>query len=281
MKCIGIISLSNGLPTKNKYIIDELELLLESMNIKVIKASTIFSIDFSPHEIGKERGNELMKLYNLPEVDAIFDVSGGDLANEVISHIDFNFIKNHPKPFFGYSDLSVILNCIYSQTGTPSYLYQIRNIVLDMTSNALNKFKDFVTDTNQDLFKFDYSWIRGDHMSGILVGGNLRCTLKLAGTKYMPTFKEKIILLESLGGDVSKISTYLTQYKLMGAFDEASGIILGSFTEMEKKNLSPSVEELILNIADNPNLPIIKTYEIGHSYSSKGAVIGNFYSFYK
>jgi muramoyltetrapeptide carboxypeptidase LdcA involved in peptidoglycan recycling len=281
MKCIGIISLSNGLPTKNKYIIDELEVLLKSINIKVIRASTIFSIDFSLHETGKERGKELIKLYNNPEVDAIFDVSGGDLANEVISYIDFNVIKNHPKPFFGYSDLSVILNSIYSQAGTPSYLYQIRNIVLDMTSNALNKFKDFVTDTNQDLFKFDYSWIRGDQMSGFLVGGNLRCTLKLAGTKYMPTFKEKIILLESLGGDVSKISTYLTQYKLMGAFDEANGIILGTFTEMEKKNLSPSVEELILNIADNPDLPIIKTMEIGHSYSSKGAVIGNYYSFCK
>lgn len=281
MKCIGIISLSNGFPIKNKYIIDELELLLESINIKVIKASTIFAVENASYKTCKDRGIELMKLYNNPTVDAIFDISGGDLANEVISYIDFNVIKDHPKPFFGYSDLSVILNSIYSQTDIPSYLYQIRNIVLDRTCNSFNKFKDFAMNINQDLFKFDYSWIRGDHMSGILVGGNLRCTLKLAGTKYMPTFKNKIILLESLGGDVSKISTYLTQYKLMGAFDEANGIILGTFTEMEKKDLSPTVEELILNIADNSNLPIIKTYEIGHSNISKGAIIGNFYSFYK
>ena len=56
MKCIGIISLSNGLPTKNKCIIEELELLLKSINIKVIKASTIFAVDGSSCGTGKERG---------------------------------------------------------------------------------------------------------------------------------------------------------------------------------------------------------------------------------
>ena len=281
MKCVGIISLSNGLSPKNRCIIEELELLLKSINIKVIKALTIFAVDGSSCGTGKERGKELMKLYNNPTVEAIFDVSGGDLANEVINYIDFNIIKGNPKPFFGYSDLSVILNSIYSQTNTPSYLYQIRNIILDKTSTSFNKFKDFIMENNEDLFKFNYNWIRGNHMNGILIGGNLRCTLKLSGTKYMPNFKDKIILIESLGGDVSKIATYLTQYKLMGAFDEANGIILGNFTEMEEKALSPKVEDLILNIADNPNLPIIKTYEIGHNYTSKGAVIGKYYSFDK
>jgi len=281
MNCIGIISLSNGIPVKNKYIIEELELLLKSINIKVIKASTIFAINGDSCGTGKNRGDELLKLYANPTVDAIFDVSGGDLANEVLSYIDFNIIKSHPKPFFGYSDLSVILNSIYSQTNTPTYLYQIRNIILDKSSTSFNEFKDYIADTNKDLFKFNYKWLRGTNMEGILIGGNIRCTLKLSGTKYMPNFKSKIILLESLGGDVSKITTALTQYKLMGAFNEANGIILGTFTQMEKENLSPSVEELILNIVDNPNLPIIKTSEIGHSYTSKGAIIGKHYSFYK
>ncbi|PRR81132.1 S66 family peptidase [Clostridium vincentii] len=281
MKCIGIISLSNGIPTKNKYIIEELELLLKSINIKIIKASTIFAVVGSSYGTGQERGQELMKLYNNPTIDGIFDVSGGDLANEVLNYIDFSVIKRNPKPFFGYSDLSVILNSIYSQTNVLTYLYQIRNIVLDKTSTSLNKFKDFIINNNKELFKFNYKWIRGNHMEGILIGGNLRCTLKLSGTKYMPDFKNKIILIESLGGDVSKIITYLTQYKQIGAFDEANGIILGTFTEMEEKALSPSVEDLVLSIVDNPNLPIIKTSEIGHSNTSKGAVIGKYYSFDK
>jgi len=190
-------------------------------------------------------------------------------------------LKESTKPFFGYSDLSVILNSIYSQTNLPSYLYQIRNIIIDKTSTAFIEFKDFVLNKNEDLFKFNYKWIRGTHMEGILVGGNLRCVLKLSGTRYMPSFKDKLILIESLGGDVSKITTYLTQYKLMGAFDEASGVILGNFTEMEEGNLSPSIEELILKIADNPNLPITKTSEIGHYSTSKGAVIGKYYSFHE
>ena len=35
-------------------------------------------------ELEKNVDKELMKLYNNPTVEAIFDVSGGDLANEVI-----------------------------------------------------------------------------------------------------------------------------------------------------------------------------------------------------
>ncbi len=34
-------------------------------------------------------------------------------------------------------------------------------------------------------------------MDGIVVGGNIRCLLKLAGTPYWPDMREKILLLES------------------------------------------------------------------------------------
>ena len=37
-------------------------------------------------------------------------------------------------------------------------------------------------------------------MEGIVVGGNIRCLLKLAGTPYWPDMREKILLLESFGG---------------------------------------------------------------------------------
>ena len=273
MKNVAIISCSNGLQESARPTIDKLLEILSSLGLNVILSSTIYvKDDRLSSGSGKERGEELMKLYKDSSIDAIFDVSGGDLANEVLEYIDFDVIKNNPKPFIGYSDLSVILNSIYSQSGAPSYLYQVRHIVTN--EENLNRFTNFIKGLNNDLFNFKYNWIQGKSMEGIVIGGNIRCTLKLAGTKYMPSFKGKILLLESLGGDVAKMRTFLTQLKLMGAFKEINGIILGTFTEMEKNNYNPTIEELVKEIVNDKNMPIVKTKEIGHGNDSKCIVIG-------
>lgn len=111
-------------------------------------------------------------------------------------------------------------------------------------------------------------------MEGIVIGGNIRCFLKLAGTEYMPDFNNKILFLESLSGNVAKMSTYINQYKQIGAFDNIKGIILGNFTEMEDNNYSPNIAELIKGTINNANIPIIKTEEIGHKGNSKCIIIG-------
>lgn len=273
MKNVAIISCSNGLQESERPTLDKLLDILSSLGLNVILSSAIYVKDDGLSSgSGKERGKELMKLYKDSSIDAIFDVSGGDLANEVLEYIDFDIIKNNPKPFIGYSDLSVILNSIYSQVGDTSYLYQVRHIVANKEN--LNRFSNFIKDSNNDLFNIDYRWIQGESMEGIVIGGNIRCTLKLAGTKYMPNFKGKILLLESLGGDVAKMRTFLTQLKLMGAFKEINGIILGTFTEMEKNNYNPTIEELVKEIVNDKNMPIVKTEDIGHGNNSKCMAIG-------
>lgn len=273
MKNVAIISCSNGLQESARPTIDKLLEILSSLGLNVILSSTIYVKDDGLSSgSGKERGEELMKLYKDSAIDAIFDVSGGDLANEVLEYIDFNVIKNNPKPFIGYSDLSVMLNSIYSQAGSPSYLYQVRHIVTNKEN--LYRFSNFIKDSNNDLFNINYKWVQGESMEGVVIGGNIRCTLKLAGTKYMPSFKDKILLLESLGGDVAKMRTFLIQLKLIGTFKEINGIILGTFTEMEKNNYNPTIEELVKEIVNDKNMPIVKTEEIGHGNDSKCIVIG-------
>lgn len=269
MKNVAIISCSNGLQESARPTLDKLLKIFSSLGLNVVLSSTIYVKDDGLSSgSGKERGEELMNLYKDSSIDAIFDISGGDLSNEVLEYIDFDVIKNNPKPFIGYS----ILNSIYSQSGAPSYLYQVRHIVTN--EENLNRFTNFIKGLNNDLFNFKYNWIQGKSMEGIVIGGNIRCTLKLAGTKYMPDFKGKILLLESLGGDVAKMRTFLTQLKLMGAFKEINGIILGTFTEMEKNNYNPTIEELVKEIVNDKNMPIVKTKELGHGNDSKCIVIG-------
>ena len=271
---IAIVACSNAQPLCNKEKINELEKVIKDIGLIPVFSDFIYEKYSVFSGSAKERGKALMKCYLDKDIKAIFDISGGDVANEVLEYLDFQVIKNNPKPFFGYSDLTTVINAIYSKTENISYLYQIRNLVYSYKEIQKERFTNSILLGKDDLFNINYEFLQGNKISGVVIGGNIRCFLKLSGTPYMPDFKNKILLLESCGGEVALMTTYLTQLKQMRAFEKINGIILGTFTKMEQNKVKPNIEEIVLSIVDNKNLPIIKTNEIGHGMDSKCMIIG-------
>ncbi|MDM0929079.1 S66 family peptidase [Clostridium perfringens] len=277
---IGIISCSNGLSIKNKNIIDELKLNLKSLDIDMVEGDTLYAKEYNLFSgTGEEKARALEKLFLDKDIKMIFDISGGDLANEVLDFLDFNLIKENPKPFFGYSDLTVLLNAIYSQCDITTYNYQLRNLIGKFKEEQMQNFKASFIEGKEDIFNLDYKWINGSYLEGIVVGGNIRCLLKLAGTKYMPDFKDKILFLESFSGNSANMVTYITQYKNLGVFNEVKGIILGEFTEMEREDLKPDIVEILKRVIGEINIPILKTRDLGHGADAKCIPIGKYLIF--
>lgn len=277
---IGIISCSNGLSIKNKNLIDELKLNLKSLDIEMVEGDTLYAKEYNLFSgTGEEKARALEKLFLDKDIKMIFDISGGDLANEVLDFLDFNLIKENPKPFFGYSDLTVLLNAIYYKCHITTYNYQLRNLIGKFKEEQMQNFKASFIEGKEDIFNLDYEWINGSHLEGVVVGGNIRCLLKLAGTKYMPDFKDKILFLESFSGNSAKMVTYITQYKNLGVFNEVKGIILGEFTEMERENLKPDIVEILKRVIGEINIPILKTRDLGHGADAKCIPIGKYLIF--
>ena len=117
-------------------------------------------------------------------------------------------------------------------------------------------------------------------MEGTLVGGNVRCLLKLAGTPYFPDMHGRILLLEALGGEREQLITYFSQLRQMGVFEQVNGVLLGTFTKMEEKQLRPTAGELLLRYAP-ASLPVAKTALVGHGADSRGVIIGGHVCFAK
>ena len=115
-------------------------------------------------------------------------------------------------------------------------------------------------------------------MEGVVVGGNIRCFLKLAGTPYFPKLKDKLLMLEAYGGEAEQIITYFSQLQQIGAFEAISGIILGTFTKLEEKQADPVVYELLKSFISK-ELPVIKTPQIGHGKDSRAILIGAYRKF--
>lgn len=271
---IGIVACSNAHKIENKPKIEKLLKTIKSIGLIPVCSKYIYEKCSVFSGSGKERGNALMELYLDKQIKAIFDISGGDIGNEVLDYLDFQVIKNNYKPFFGYSDITTVINSIYRKTNMVSYLYQIRNLISDFEDIQKERFVNSLLKGRDDLFDIKYKFIQGSSMEGVVIGGNIRCFLKLAGTPYMPNFEDKILLLESLGGGVSIMTSHLNTLKQMGAFKKINGIILGTFTNMESQKLRPAIEEIVKYVIDDENLPIIKTKEIGHENDSKSIIIG-------
>lgn len=216
----------------------------------------------------KAKAEEINRLFAVNKKN-IFDISGGDLANGVLEYLDYDLISVSTSVFCGYSDVTTVLNAIYAKTGKSSWYYQIR-YCLD--------YPEILRDVLNDHSEINLEFCQGSSMSGVAVGGNLRCFLKLAGTAYFPDLNSKLLVLEAYSGDKFKIRTMLNQLKHLGALDKTAGIVVGRFTELDRNHNREWLIETILKMTDKP---VASTYEIGHHKNSKGIIIGGFYEFNK
>lgn len=269
---IAITVCSNGKNIYSKNLILELKKVLTELNLIPIFTKYIYNdYDNIRSASAKDKARELMDFFLNKEIKAIFDISGGDISNEIIPYLNFKTIKKNYKPIFGYSDLTTILTAINSMTTQPTYLYQILNLVHE--PDNINKFKNTFIYNSKDLLNSSWTFLRGEHISGVVTGGNIRCFLKLAGTKYFPKdFKNKVLFLESMGDDIGKFISNLSHLEQLGVFNNISGILLGTFTKIQESNSKPSIEDIILEKI--PTIPIAKTENIGHSSNSNCLIIG-------
>ena len=268
---IALVVCSNGKNIEDKDRLEKLESILVEMGLIPIFTKYIYKDKIGRGEKAQVRAEELMSFYKNKEIKAIFDISGGDIANEVLDYLDYDVIKRNYKPFFGYSDLTTVLNALVSKTNEINYLYQILNII--ESDKIRENFEDTFLKNNQTLFDVKWKFFQGSSIEGRVVGGNIRCFLKLAGTKYFPEVENKVLFIEGLGTSIEGLVTHLAQLKQIGVFDKISGLLIGTFTKIEKEISEEELFELVKDFIPE-HLPVVKTSEVGHAKDSKVLKIG-------
>ena len=270
---IALVACSNGIRLSGKAKMEELCTVLEEMGLKVWISPCLYEQDGWSAK-PKERAEVLMDCFRKQKIRGIFDVSGGDLAIEILPYLDFGVLAKHPKPFFGYSDLTVLLNAIYQKTGEPCCLYQIRNLIREEKSWQRSAFTETFFGGGRSLYESSFYFLQGERMQGTVVGGNIRCLLKLAGTEFFPDLKGKLLFLEARNGEWPLISSLLYQIKIMKLFDSINGLLLGTFSKLEETQGREAIFPILARLALPKELPVAKTYEIGHGADSRALVIG-------
>ena len=325
MKKAAIVACSNAQKLEYRAQVEELAGFLRTVGMEVKLSECIYERggEASSRDGGslgdvfsgtaEERAEQLMKMFKDPEVEEIFDISGGDVTNQILDRLDYEAIAASKAVFWGYSDLSTVINAIYTLTGKESVLYQVKNMVRGAHAELQRErfcgwlsraerqecrepderqecrepderqgCREYAVERQEcrepdeersELFAPSFRFAQGRSMKGVVVGGNIRCFLKLAGTRYFPDLRGKVLLLEAMGGEVPQMATYLAQLKQLGAFEKIGGVLLGTFSAMERGGCVPDIVTLVKEVC-GPEMPIAVTGEIGHGDDSKAIVIG-------
>ena len=121
---VAIVCCSNGQAVTYQENISCLQDTLTQIGLIPVMGEYIYQKESVFSGSAEERAESLMRFYRDDEIKAIFDISGGDIANEILPYLDFDVIAESEKLFWGYSDLTTIINAIYAKTGKESVLYQ-------------------------------------------------------------------------------------------------------------------------------------------------------------
>ncbi len=208
----------------------------------------------------RERANLLNRAFVDPQVDAILDLSGGDLANEILPFLDVPAIVAHPKLMVGYSDMSCILGAIPHRTLLWNPL-----VGLETGFAELDRALDGETIRPELVPSSDIAnrpWF----------AGNIRCFLKLAGTQLWPDLTGGILLIEGQGPSLTSVAALLGQHRTLGTFEKVAGVVVGQFTKIDADDTRPELLALVREYAGG--LPVAEAPSIGHSETSGAVTLG-------
>ena len=192
-----------------------------------------------------QRAADINAMFADDSVAGIIAVTGGSGCNRIVDRLDYALIRNKPKFFGGFSDLTCLVNAIARQTGLVTFHCPVG--VSEWNDFSVKHFKAMVMQAQMPLLR-NPSGERGDNLvqtqdrittlrggkaRGRLGGGNLAVLSSLAGSAYMPDLRGGILFLEEINEFIYRVDRMLSTLRLCGALDQLAGVVIGKFTKCE------------------------------------------------
>ncbi len=263
---VGICAPSGVVKEKHKKDFTNSEKILAEYNIKPVYSKKLYADSFKYSASPKEKSNDINELISNDKIKAIIFAKGGNNCNGILPFIDYNAIKKNPKAFVGFSDNSILLNAIYKKTGLITYHFtNYKGFCESNISFNKKQFEKNFIIGNKGIVDQNEKWvsIRKGVATGKLIGGNLSSLVKILNTEYCPSFNNKILFIEdlSLESSVESISSYLYQLKNSKVFEKINGLLIGNYDTQEGITL----EEIVMDVVQEYNFPILKCNDFGHT----------------
>ena len=268
---IGILATSGPIDTKSMPILKAINLIL-SAGYKTVISNDIYAQDRYLAGSDQLRLKNLHDFFANPKINAIICLRGGYGALRLINKIDYSIIKNNPKIFCGYSDITALSLMFLKKAGLMTY-----SAPMIMSDFALNPPSDYtINEFYKALISDNYSIygtkiIRKGTSKGILWGGNLSTVVSLCGLDFLPD-EPFIFFTEDINEPVYKIDKMFRQLLNIDKFkNNLKGLCLGEFSSTDNKEW---LIKLFNELADELNIPTVSGFKISHTACKTTVPIG-------
>ena len=221
---------------------------------------------------------DIHEAFSRKDVSGIFCVRGGYSASQLLNKLDYGLIRNNPKVFVGYSDVTNLHIVFNQKCNLGTYHGPM------VKSNMIDDFNDYTKNSFLTALKcmsWEYeapenmpiSFLAGKkkkgQLSGILTGGNLAIIVTTLGTSHEIETKGKILFLEDVDEEIGSLDRMLTHLEYAGKLNDCAGIILGNFAACKNSYKTDGkeyeVKELFTDFFKDYEKPVIYGLESGHS----------------
>ncbi len=293
---IALISLSGGRAGDDdmiyRYEIGK-ERLQKIWGVNVVTTPNALAGSKFLYEHPEARGADLTWAMQNKEIKGIICMMGGDDSYRVLPYIDLNIIKNNPKVFMGYSDITSWM-AVFVKAGIrayygPNLLTPIAQPVTldDYTKEAITKClfstkmigdippcAEYTEIEWRNVDKNEIKWVHNTGykliqgngvVRGRIFGGCAGPLRQIMGTEFFPSkdfFKGCIIMLE-IGLPYRSALAGLHDLRALdaaGMFKYAAGIIIGQLSDEEENVLV----KFLKYEAHREDIPVISNIDFIH-----------------
>jgi muramoyltetrapeptide carboxypeptidase LdcA involved in peptidoglycan recycling len=246
----------------------------------------------------EHRVSDFHDLFADPSVRLVLAAIGGDHSCHLLPLLDFELIRNNPKPLVGFSDVTVLNVAIWQAAGLvtfngpalltdfaehPEMLAYTRDWFSRAVAGAgaigrITPAPAWTEETPDWAAKSDlerprvmqpsngWTWLKGGSGEGMLIGGCLESLQHLRGTRFWPDWHEAILFFETSEERPSPatVDGILMDYENMGVFEDLRGMLVGRpmrYSDAQKAQL----REVILDRTRRYDFPIVTDMDFGHT----------------
>lgn len=217
----------------------------------------------------KDRAEELMTAFKDDSVKAIFCARGGYGSIHILPLIDYEFIREHPKIFVGYSDITALHLAVNKFSKLITYHGPMPGSDPDeIRKPSFRHVMDVLSGQSDDISRFIgrvIKYIVPGKVEGISQGTNISVAASIFGTKYMPEYDGRIFFMEDTGVTSGDIDRYFFTMKLAGMLNRYTGFVFGDFKAIvEAEEPLPFIEDVVQQYINELGVPSLYGLPFGH-----------------
>ena len=244
---------------------------LTSLGLRVKYDPDILEKDRYTAGTDERRRRELTDAFTDPEVKAVWAARGGYGVMRILPLLDEKLLRENPKIFIGYSDMTALHLYLYRRFGWVTFHGPMAAKDLaggeahyDKTTllNALTKAEPMgeIIAVGTEILH------RSKSVSGRLVGGCLSMIAAMMGTPDELETNDAILFLEDTGTRPYQLDRMMQQLKLAGKFASVRGIVFGEMSDcFQHSEQGYTLQNVLAELTAELRIPVLFGLRSGHS----------------